>query len=72
IEGIRARTLRFLILAGQRINKCYRDNPSHQALFMTIISSPCRLYATLVAMQRYGVLGNSIPAFGQILGLMQY
>jgi len=30
------------------------------------------LYDTLVAMKRYGVLGNYIPAFGQIMGLMQY
>ncbi len=26
----------------------------------------------MVAMKRYGVLGNYIPAFGQIMGLMQY
>ncbi|MDC4330147.1 [protein-PII] uridylyltransferase [Acinetobacter baumannii] len=72
IEGIRARTLRLLILAAKRINQSYRDNPEHQALFMSIIRSPYRLYDTLVAMKRYGVLGNYIPAFGQIMGLMQY
>ncbi|KAK0362317.1 hypothetical protein LTR94_019945 [Friedmanniomyces endolithicus] len=44
----------------------------HQALFMAIIRSPHRLYETMVAMKRYGVLGNYIPAFGQIMGLMQY
>ncbi len=72
IEGIRARTLRLLMLAAKRINQAYRDNPVHQALFMAIIRSPHRLYETLVAMKRYGVLGNYIPAFGQITGLMQY
>ncbi|OTG82404.1 [protein-PII] uridylyltransferase [Acinetobacter sp. ANC 4648] len=72
IEGIRARTLRLLILAAKRIDGNYRNNPVHQALFMSIIRSPYRLYETLVAMKRYGVLGNYIPAFGQILGLMQY
>lgn len=72
IEGIRARTLRLLTLAAKRINQSYRDNPVHQALFMAIIRSPHRLYDTMVAMKRYGVLGNYIPAFGQILGLMQY
>ncbi|OTG66440.1 [protein-PII] uridylyltransferase [Acinetobacter silvestris] len=72
IEGIRARTLRLLILAAKRIDTNYRNNPAHQALFMSIIRSPYRLYETLVAMKRYGVLGNYIPAFGQILGLMQY
>ena len=72
VEGIRARTLRLLTLAAKRIDQDFRDNPEHQALFMDIIRSPNRLYDTLVAMKRYGVLGNYIPAFGQIMGLMQY
>ena len=72
IEGIRARTLRLLTLAAKRIDQDFRDNPVHQALFMAIIRSPHRLYETLVAMKRYGVLGKYIPAFGQITGLMQY
>ncbi|AOA58449.1 [protein-PII] uridylyltransferase [Acinetobacter larvae] len=72
IQGIRARTLRLLILAAKRIDQAYRDNPQHQALFMQIMRSPYRLYETLLAMKRYGVLGNYIPAFGHILGLMQY
>ena len=72
IKGIRARTLRLLSLAAKRIDKSYRDNPVHQALFMAIIRSPYRLYETMLAMKRYGVLGNYIPAFGQIMGLMQY
>lgn len=73
IEGIRARTLRLLILAGKRIDQNFRDNPQHQALFMSIIrGANHRLYDTLLAMKRYGVLGTYIPAFGQIMGLMQY
>ncbi|WP_151815928.1 [protein-PII] uridylyltransferase [Acinetobacter soli] len=72
IEGIRARTLRLLIMAAKRIDQEFRDNPAHQALFMAIIRSPYRLYDTLVDMKRYGILGNYIPAFGQIMGLMQY
>ena len=71
IAGIRARTLRLLVLAAKRIDQRFRDNPEHQALFMSIIRSP-HLYDTMVAMKRYGVLGNYIPAFGQITGLMQY
>ena len=72
IEGIRARTLRLLSLAAKRIDQSFRDNPANQALFMAIIRSPYKLYDTLVAMKRYGVLGNYIPTFGQIMGLMQY
>lgn len=72
IEGIRARTLRLLILAAKGIDQNYCNNPAHQALFMAIIRSPHRLYETMLAMKRYSVLGNYIPAFGQIMGLMQY
>ena len=72
IAGIRARTLRLLTLAAKSIDQNFRNNPQHQALFMSIIRAPHRLYETLVAMKRYGVLGNYIPAFGQITGLMQY
>lgn len=72
IQGIRARTLRLLILAARKIDQTFRSNPAHQALFMAIIRSPHRLYETLVAMKRYGVLNNYIPAFGKINGLMQY
>ena len=57
INGIRARTLRLLVLAAKRIDQRFRDNPEHQALFMSIIRSP-HLYDTMVAMKRYGVLGN--------------
>src|SRR5690606_32361842 len=72
ILGNRARTLRLLTLAGKLIDQDFRDNPVHHALFMAIIRSSHRLYDTLVTMKRYGVLSNYIPAFGQILGLMQY
>lgn len=72
IQGVRARTLRLLTLAAKRIDQSFRDNPMHQALFMAIIRSPYRLYDTLVAMKRYGVLGKYIPSFGKITGLMQY
>ncbi|MEB3753864.1 [protein-PII] uridylyltransferase [Acinetobacter sp. MD2(2019)] len=72
IQGIRARTLRLLSLAAKRIDQSFRDNPKHQALFMSIIRTSSRLYETLLAMKRYGILGNYIPAFGQIIGLMQY
>lgn len=72
ITGVRARTLRLLMLAGKRIDENFRQNPEHRALFMAIIRAPYRLYETLRAMKRYGVLGNYLPAFGQIIGLMQY
>lgn len=72
IEGIRARTLRLLNLAAKGIDQNFRETPEHQALFMDIIRTSGRLYETLSAMKRYGILGNYLPAFGQIMGLMQY
>jgi [protein-PII] uridylyltransferase len=72
IIGIRARTLRLLMLAAKSIDENFRQTPAHQALFMHILRAPYRLYETLRAMKRYGVLGQYLPAFGQIIGLMQY
>ena len=70
--GIRAKTLRLLMLAAKSIDNNFRQNPVHRAMFMAILRSPYHLYHTLHAMKRYGVLGKYIPAFGQIIGLMQY
>lgn len=71
-KGIRARTLRLLMLAAKAIDENFRSNPIHRALFMAILRAPHNLYDTLHAMKRYGVLGKYLPAFGQITGLMQY
>lgn len=73
VIGIRARTLRLLLLATQYINEDFRNNPEHHHLFLQILrSNPRHLYKILVAMKRYGVLGRYIPTFGKITGLMQY
>lgn len=72
ITGIRARTLRLLVLAAKSIDQNFRDNPAHREIFIQIIRSSNRLYETLSHMRRYGILGNYLPAFGQIMGLMQY
>lgn len=72
IKGIRARTLRLLVLAAKNIDEYFRQQPEHQRLFLMIIQSSTRLYETLSHMRRYGILGKYLPAFGQIMGLMQY
>ncbi|MBF7687277.1 [protein-PII] uridylyltransferase [Acinetobacter rathckeae] len=72
IKGIRARTLRLLVLAAKNIDENFRQQPEHKALFLKIIQSSKRLYETLSHMRRYGILGKYLPAFGQIMGLMQY
>jgi [protein-PII] uridylyltransferase len=70
--GIRARTLRLLMLAVKGIDEAFRHNPTNRAIFMAIIRGRYHLYETFQAMKRYGVLGKYLPAFGQIVGLMQY
>lgn len=72
IQGIRARTLRLLILAARTIDDGFRNDPINQQLFMDILRSPYRLYDILLDMKCYGVLGQYLPPFGQIVGLMQY
>ncbi len=72
LTGIRARTLRLLMLSAKFIDQTYRDNPVHQAQFMRILAAPTGLFALLKNMKRYGILGQYLPAFGKIIGLMQY
>lgn len=72
IQGIRARTLRLLILAARKIDQTFRNDPANHHLFMQIIASPNRLYEILLDMKRYGVLGAYLVPFGKIIGLMQY
>lgn len=73
IKGIRARTLRLLLLASKTIDENFRQKPEHHTLFLDILrANPTHLYQIFVVMKRYGVLGQYLPAFGQIIGLMQY
>lgn len=72
IKGIRTRTLRLLKIASRSIDQSYRDNPLHQQLFLDNLKEQNLLYHRLRMMKRYGVLGQYLPAFGQVTGLMQY
>jgi [protein-PII] uridylyltransferase len=72
IKNVRTKTLRALKIAARGIDQNYRDNPEHQALFLANLKEQNYLFHRLRAMNRYGVLGNYIPAFAQVTGLMQY
>ncbi|WP_406947468.1 [protein-PII] uridylyltransferase [Psychrobacter aestuarii] len=72
LKNIRTHTLRALKIAARGIDQAYRDNPQHQALFLANLKEQNYLFHRLRAMNRYGVLGNYIPAFAQVTGLMQY
>ncbi|PTQ89717.1 [protein-PII] uridylyltransferase [Agitococcus lubricus] len=72
ITGIRASTIRLIMVEARKINAEFRHNPQNRAYFMEILRSPRVLFSTLRKMKRYGVLGQYLPAFGAIVGQMQY
>ena len=72
LKGISAGTLRELWRARRLIDGKFRKDARNRELFMRIMRSPSRVTRELIRMNRYGVLGRYIPAFGRIVGQMQH
>ena len=72
LKGISAGALRLLRTNLHRIDESFREDPANRALFMRIIRQPHGVTHELRRMNRYGVLGRYLPAFGKIVGRMQY
>lgn len=72
IQGVRASTIRLIMVEARKINDDFRQNPRNRELFISILRAPHALFSTLRRMKRYGVLGAYLPAFGAIVGQMQY
>ena len=72
IQGIRASTIRLIRAHRHLIDGQFRRNPVCRELFMKILRAPQGITTELRHMNRYGVLGAYIPAFGRIIGRMQY
>lgn len=72
LTGMSASTLRALWRSRHVINAEFRRNRIHQAQFMAILRAPHNIYLTLRNLNRYGILGRYIPAFGRIVGQMQH
>jgi [protein-PII] uridylyltransferase len=72
LSGMSAATLRALWRSTPKINAAFRRQPGNQALFMQIIRQPRGLTHELRLMNRLGILGRYIPAFGRIVGQMQH
>jgi len=60
------------MVEARKINNSFRKDPQNRAYFMEILRAPHALFSTLRNMKRYGVLGQYLPAFGAIIGQMQY
>ena len=72
IEGIRAQTLRMILRDGRLITDSVRNDVRARTIFIEMFREGRGLTRNLRRMNRYGVLGAYLPAFGKIVGLMQY
>ena len=72
LRGVNARTIALIKQHLYLIDEEFRQNPRNHRLFLDIIREPQGVTRTLKRMNTYGVLGLYIPAFGRIVGRMQY
>ena len=72
LRGVNARTIALVKQNLWLIDEEFRQNPRHHRLFLDILRAPQGVTRTLKRMNTYGVLGLYIPAFGRVVGRMQY
>jgi [protein-PII] uridylyltransferase len=72
IRGVRAGTIRAVVRNLWLIDEEFRQNPRNHRLFLEIVRAPRGVTHELRRMNDYGVLGRYIPAFGRVIGRMQY
>ena len=72
VKGMSATTLRALWRARTRIDARFRRDPANRALFLQILQQPRGVVHELRRMNQYSILGRYLPAFGKIVGQMQY
>jgi [protein-PII] uridylyltransferase len=72
IQGIRASTIRLMRAHRHLVDAPFRRNALCRQLFMDILRAPQGVTTELRRMHRYGLLGAYLPAFGRIIGRMQY
>jgi [protein-PII] uridylyltransferase len=72
IKGVSAYTVGLIRRNLHLIDEEFRQNPRNHRLFLQILRAPEGVTHELRRMNLYGVLGLYIPAFGRIVGRMQY
>ncbi len=72
IRGVSAYTVGQIRRNLYLIDETFRQDPRNHRLFLNILRAPEGVTHQLRRMNRYGVLGLYIPAFGRIVGRMQY
>jgi [protein-PII] uridylyltransferase len=72
IIGPKASTVRLIREASYLINDDFRADPRNRQLFMDVFRSRNKVATQLRRMNRYGILGKYLPAFGKLVGKMQH
>jgi len=72
LQGIRASTIRLIRQHLYLIDDHFRNDPRAARIFMDILRNPTGITHQLRRMNRYGVLAAYLPAFGKVVGRMQY
>jgi [protein-PII] uridylyltransferase len=72
IVGVRASTIRLIMESADLIDDRFRSDIRNKSLFIELLRCRHALFSSLRHMKRYGILGRYIPAFGAIIGQMQY
>ena len=72
IVGPRASAIRLLREARHEIDDDFRQDPRNQQLFIQLLRSPHKVATQLQRMTRYGILGEYLPEFGRVIGMMQH
>lgn len=72
LRGVSAPTIRQITRDLWMIDDEFRQQPRNHRLFMEILLAPVGVTHELRRMNAYGVLGRYIPAFGRVVGRMQY
>ena len=72
LRGVRATTIRALGRHLWLIDEEFRQNPRNHRLFLDLLRAPAGVTHEFRRMNLCGVLGRYVPAFGRIVGRMQY
>ncbi|MES3041276.1 MAG: [protein-PII] uridylyltransferase [Pseudomonadota bacterium] len=72
VTEVRASTIRLIMQHAVLIDENFRHDIRNKSLFMELLRCRTALFSSLRRMKRYGILGRYIPAFGAIIGKMQY
>jgi len=72
LKGVSAGTISLIRRSLSLIDDEFRQDPRNHRLFLQILRAKEGVTHELRRMNRYGVLGRYVPAFGRIVGRMQY